>query len=353
MARLLSVKQFAALALGQAKPPWHLGYLNWLYSKSTISLKSAIAELSATQAVVFVNAGTYSGTKTLRQWLTVKYYNGVDTLSSYTEDQSFTMYWYWNSLGLADQNALQAMLKPNGVSISYFSPADHNSWDNSDYVIEAGNVIGLVGTYADLVSLNVKQIPADPSTWTSNDLGVASKAGFLLAGFAPTLNFRYKMIGPPHDYASSENWMMAGPNPYALPLAALYPGVSSDTVGTGLLGIVGLNQGVSTTQFMVGILATTRRFLLDIETSKYAMPLPQAIQTMIASITSHQAWVKGALNTVLADAPATKFATQPGVPALTISEVTYELQDGTGTTFTTSALTLNADGTVTGGVTPS
>jgi hypothetical protein len=327
MAKSLSVKQFAALALGQLNPPWHLGYLCWLYNQRGISLKSSLTALSATQTVVFVNAGKYSDL--------VRDQGGTDVSGkTITADMAVNLYW---SQGGTDTVALAALLKPNGVEISYISPAAEG--------VAAGNVVGLVGTYADLVSLNVTQIPAYPSAWSTDQTQVATQASFLLNELAGGQAFY-------QDVASQPGNSVETTNPYAQPLAALSPGVSSDTIGTGLLAVVGLNMGVNTTQFMISILASTRNFLLDVLTNTYAKPLPQSVEAVIALIASHRTWIQNALNTVLTDVPPPgEFAVQPGVPVLTVSEVTYELQDGTGTKFTTSALTVSADGTVTGGVT--
>jgi hypothetical protein len=330
MAKLLSVKQFAALALGQTKPPWHFGYLNWLYNQNSISLKSSIEALSAAQTVIFVQVGTYSGL------IASQGLNIPAPLSPQDADELFTWGWAGNGWSASALAPLAAILKPNGVEICYLGRSGTTMLGEPD----DDNVVGLVGTYADFVSLNVTQVPAYPSTWSADEAATATKANFLLNEITGVTNFA----------GGNDN----SNNPYALPLAALYPGQSSDKVGTGLLRIVSLNQGVNTTQFQISIFAATRNFLLSVLNSEYTLPLPQAIDAVVASITNLQAWLGNALTTVLGDVPATsQFAIQASVPVLTVSEVTYEVQDGTGATFTTSALTVNSDGTATGGVTSS
>ena len=342
MGKLLSVKQFSALALGQKNPPWHLGNLCALYNQTPISLKQSIAALSAAETVVFVSAGIYSNDYLL------SYFSGnYDSQSlknrgydndKYTKDQSFNLYWDWNATSGHDLTSiLEHILKPSGLSISYLSPAinipTQESLDN--FVLE-GNIIGLVGTYAAFASLNVKELPPYPSTWTAEDNSIANTSSIILNGFFAPYDETYSS-----DLINDAN---------AQPLAALFPGVSSDEVGTGLLGVVRLNGGVNTKQVLVTWLALFRNSVLRLTSNLLAAPMSTGIEGAIAALNTYTDWIKGLSTLKITDVPPSiEISIPPGSPLLSISEISYRVAGPPPTTFGISAYTLNQDFTSSGG----
>ena len=339
MSKLLSIKQFAALALGQGQPPWHLGNLCALYNQQNISLKNSIAALSAAQAVVFVNAATYSEAVNYLpdpQWGTVE-----------TPDQNILSCWLWAAPGQPDLVSLTRILQPCGASISYLSPETLPTSSAPDEInagrkIQPYNIIGITGTFGDLVSLNVKEVPAYPSTWTADDLAVAENAAFLLNGLSGELAFEASG-GSVYDTEPARY------NPYAQPLAALCPGVSSDTSSTGLLGILTLNQGVNTNQILISLCQMIRDTMVSVISNIYGPPLPEGIVAALASLNALTVWLtdlQALILTNLPDSIAMSFAA--GSPPFSISEIMFQVPDSADITI--GEFTVNADGTSNGGV---
>jgi hypothetical protein len=325
----LSVQQFAAIALGQSKAPWHLGNLCALYNQSPISLKNSLAALSAAQTVIFVDALRVS---TSTAWQST-YADATQATGEPTSDDNFNTYWAFGSLQPTDLTSLAELLKPSGAFISYLG----------DGVTVASGVIGITGTFAELASLNVTEVPGYPSSWTPNDLDAVNHSSFLLNGLAGGIAYT--------DYDKTQDTGVDAPNPYAQPLAALSPGVSSDRVGTGLLGVVGLNQGVNALQALIGLVNQARAIILSLTANLSSMPALQGIDASVAAINTFTQWLTYLKALTITDIPPSiTISAAPGSQPFSISEIIYTIEDASQATFSISEFIVNADGTSTGGV---
>jgi hypothetical protein len=326
MAKPLSVRQFAALALGQKQPPWHLGSLCGLYNVRPLSLKSSVEALSKATAVIYVQAGVLSDLEQLV---------GDEDPSSggiVGIDESFNS--YWTSDAVSNLQSLEQLLKACGVVISYFDPGEAGL---------EGSLIGLAGTYADLAALNVKELPGNPSTWTSSESATAKASSFLLnslAGNSALVAFGQQQL----DGLAT--------NPNALPLAALFPGASSDTSSAGLLGVVGLNQGVNVTQVLITHYNKIHNVMRDVTYNLCCRPYLDGLDGANAAIKIFSDWITFLSTLAVTDLPPSiEISSPPGTPLFSISEIVYQIGDNSsGGTVSVSQFTVNPDGTSAGGV---
>ena|ERR1700733_5986309 len=216
----LTVKQFAALALGQANPPWQLTKLLNKFDQKFLDLKPTIANLSSRQAVCYVNVRAVATVATL--------------FSGSSEDVHADMPGNWSNLWSSqvpiqksDLEALEAVLTPIGASIVYLSPyyiLPRNP-SSSDPYIAAGDayippwvIVGFAGSYGALASIPAQSFPFQPNDWSQNDWSTlaALKTGAVIIP-AGASNTAFPMVtrlgvgGVPYDVPINEAPM--GPMP--------------------------------------------------------------------------------------------------------------------------------------------
>ena len=338
MGKLLSITQFAAIALGQSKGPWHLGNLCALYNQQSISLKQSIAALSAAEAVVFVNVAS-------KNTLPIGYSSTAVTTAN--ADGQLNMYWYWDALASDDIQALAKLLKPSGCSISYLSPGSNNGEDEYDNpAVYEFNIIGIAGTFAQLASLNIKEVPALPSKWAAADITNVKNAPFLLNNLSSLAWNSSPEGGAAPTNANGLNTANLG----SQPLGALSTGVSANQSGLGLLGVAGLNAGDNAIQYFLNLFNrisdTGVKLAMNLDTD----PMLQSVDNAIATFAAFKDFVNNLQNVpfIVPTDPMT-LTFENGV-FLTVSEVDYQAPGATPATFSISAYTINTDGTNTGGV---
>jgi hypothetical protein len=335
MSKSLTIQQFAAIALGQSQPPWHLGSLCALYGQQPISLKKSIAALSTAVAVVFVNVSS--------NYNNYLYFDQSGALVA-NPDSVIETYWYWSAPSQADLATLATALKPNGCSISYLSPgpSEEDTETATSAVVLGSNIVGITGTFADLASLNITAVPGSPSKWTAADITVVKNASFLfnnLAGLA--------WDSSPAGKASA-NGLLGNPAPQAL--GALSAGVSTGNSSTGLLGTVGINAGINAAQLFVTHFRKSRDIIRKLILNLNAEPVTEGLDDAIATISDWEDWINY-LQTVTISIPTSAVNMTLNTGAfLTISAINFQIEGSPGGTFTDSEYILNADGTSTGGV---
>jgi hypothetical protein len=169
----LTVKQFAAITLGQAAPPWHLGRLLQIYGDNFISVKSLISSLSSSTTVMFVVM--LPATK-VSQFASAF----AQAVAGGSPETAWTYMWCYEARYLADLKAFNQLLSTVGASIVYLSPQQVVKSGHLEVACPAWTVIGIAGTYAGLANLSVQQMPWYPG-WSAADLQILTK---LTSGFA-------------------------------------------------------------------------------------------------------------------------------------------------------------------------
>jgi len=178
----LSLKQFAAIALGQTEPPWHLGQILKPYGQAFLDVRRSLANLSKTTAVLAVCVRSASAVaKALAEAMNTP----VDTGGG-QKGVLITSIWtqLWSSPTFvlkSDLQALQSILSPIGAGIVYLSPATAPSGMNQMYV-PAWVTVGIAGPIGGLASLNSQVLPFAPAEWTADQWKTISglKSGVVL-----------------------------------------------------------------------------------------------------------------------------------------------------------------------------
>lgn len=190
----LSVKQFAALTLGQAEPPWHLGNLLGVYGQSYLPLKETLEDLSAARVVMYVAMRTAADVNGCFGYA----WNGVAPGRAGYDESMLESYWQglWvaqDDVPVGDISTFQSVLKPFGASVVYVSPqvldpAGHYTQPGSG--IPSWATIGFEGTFGALANLPVQTFPFSPAQWSDEQFTTLSELtkGVVIvpAGYADT-----------------------------------------------------------------------------------------------------------------------------------------------------------------------
>ncbi len=203
------------LTFGQADPPWHLGDLLTAYDRNVMMLKSTMANLSATEAVVFFKMmpGYLRGGQGLAGWAvylqTGNYYHvppyrlapelaalesktGNTTVTAADVDSQWQSSWatIWvDGLGAgwpgdnSGYEMLLSILRPAGASIVWISPptlpamtspvltfpTGPVTFTTQPMVVRSGNIVRILGSFGGLANLNVQVLSFWPQNWSLAD----------------------------------------------------------------------------------------------------------------------------------------------------------------------------------------
>jgi hypothetical protein len=168
---LLTLKQFAALALGQGAPPWRCSKLFDEYGQKFLTLRSTIMNLSSTRALIYV--AIRSAEDVAAQVAGAGDVTSRATLSTQNQagDERFYSLWdiLWSGMHpvkRTDLETLQALLMPTESAIVYLNP--YMPLKGADF-IPPWVTVGISGTFGGLASLRVRVFPFDPGLWTDDE----------------------------------------------------------------------------------------------------------------------------------------------------------------------------------------
>jgi hypothetical protein len=329
----LTLKQFAILTLGQSTPPWHLGNLLKSYNQYRISLRESVTALSGATAVIF--AGTTSSANDFANMITSWCEGGGSSQTAY----ALWGYWFAASPGIVYHGnspavllKLANILSPIGGSIVY---AD-----------EYYTTVGIAATFGALASLNTAVIPDTPPsvflTFSKASLYTAPVDGAVL-------------LGP--IYGQAGGTVVLSSTPYT-PL----PPAMAGSVPMGLLWIYLNNQqnntavvsDIDTQQLAAQHLQISRdslvNFLSDTTCGQASVGILEALGDAIEDVTAYIAWLDHLTSvTVSNPLPAGTNLSLGFKGNFIIPQITLQPLDTSQPPITISEVTVEPDGTITGG----
>jgi hypothetical protein len=353
----LTVKQFAMLALNQPDPPWHLGKLLQIYNTDYMPLKPSIANLSSSQAIIYVSirsAKTLAGAFPLP--------DPGETQAQ--QDVGSIHFWPFTWFGSPDKSDLEEfnkVLAPAGASIVYLSPAQNTQPYDLTPLIPAWVVVGFAGSFGGLASLPAQKLSFDPHNWSSAEMATVRglTEGTVIVDAAQGSQ---SALLVPDDGDDPSDWYTWPDPPIDTMFVITGDKQNSDPLGALAIYFANNPSGIQPAQMTAQELLadhlevyrdTSVRLLLTLSTigAMSGTGLSDGQEDTLNALTTYAQWLAYLQTVSITDSlPSARVVFGNGSDvALTIPAITLKPVDTSQPSLNISQFVVNSDGTSTGG----